>query len=313
MSRPESRQIYQIAKMNMKLTPALSRTNLKFSHIEYEYSSAFDMNFMITLPCHVLYIAKYIIDKNFIYTTGNIDAYDLLVIYGGAVKYEHNDIVYQASAGDALYINSSIPCTITQIGNEPLELIMLSLSGLSPMNYYEIISKHRTEPIHLSSPKKFDSFLEKIVYYMKYPTNQNNVLMVDTMSGIFTELYLSISGDLTRDVYYNHPQWFIDTINYIESQSLSKLQISKIAETLGMSESHFYKIFREYTGTSPYQYILELRIKSAQSMLTTTDHQIKYISYTVGFNSVNHFITHFKNLTGVTPSEYRIQRQNKTR
>lgn len=313
MSRPESREIYQIAKMHMKLTPAVSRANCKFSHIEYEYSSAFDMEFMITLPCHVLYISKYKFDKGFVFTNGNIDAYDLFVIYGGQVEYRHKDIVFQAQAGDALYINSALQSAITQRGDEPLELLMLRLSGLSPMNYYDLISKNRTEPIHLSSPEKLDALLGKIVYYMKYPTNQNNVLMVDTMSGIFTELYLSISGDLNRDMYYNHPQWFIDTINYIEKRSLSNVQISKIAEELGMSESHFHKIFREYTGTTPYQYLLGLRIKSAQSLLASTDHQIKYISYTVGFNSVNHFITHFKKEVGCTPAEYRTQKQKDMR
>lgn len=296
--------------MNMKLTPVSSRVNCKFSHIYYEYSSAFDMEFTVSLPCHVLSIAKYRVDSGFLYRTGNIDAYDLIVLYRGQVEYRYKETIYSVEAGDTIYINTALPCEIAQTGNEPLELLILSLSGMSPMNYYVLLSKNRTEPIHLNSPEKLNAMLEKIVYYMKYPTNKNNVLMVDTMSGIFTELYLNISGDMKLDTYYNHPQWFIDTINYIESRSLSNVNIAKIAEELGMSESHFHKIFREYTGTTPYQYLLNLRITSAQTLLVTTDHQIKYIAYTVGFNSVNHFIAHFKSATGCTPSEYREMKQN---
>ncbi|MBR4206005.1 MAG: helix-turn-helix transcriptional regulator [Clostridia bacterium] len=312
MSRPESREIYQIAKMHMNLTPALSRDQARFSHVYYEYSSAFDVEFMIGMPLHVLSVAKYRSEGGFRYSTGALDVYDLLVIYSGGLEYACKDKTITAGKGDALYINAALPGEVLQKGDEPLEFLILTLSGISALNYYALLSKKRSEPIPLHEPEKIDALLEKIVYYMKYPTNKNNVLLVDAMSGIFTELYLNISGDADRDTYYNHPQWFISTIGYIESRSLSGISVQKLAENLGMSDSRFYRVFREYTGTTPYQYLLNLRVKAAQNLLATTDHQIKYIAYTVGFNSVNHFITHFKEAAGCTPSEYRAMRRNRS-
>ena len=313
MSRPESREIYQIAKMHMKMTPALSRGDFHFSRVYYEYSSAFDVEFMIGMPCHVLSIAKYGTDGPFEYRAGTLDVYHLFVVYAGEIEYVRKDLAVTAGAGEAIYVNAALPGEVRRKGEDPLEFLILTLSGISAMNYYALISKKRTDPIRLTAPEKIDALLDKVVYYMKYPTNKNNVLLVDAMSGIFTELYLSISGDADRDTYYNHPQWFIDTIRYIESRSLAGITIAKIAESLGMSESRFHKVFREYTGTTPYQYLLSLRIRAAENLLTTSEHQIKYIAYTVGFNSVNHFITHFREATGCTPSEYRERRRNPDR
>ena len=72
-----------------------------------------------------------------------------------------------------------------------------------------------------------------------------------------------------------------------------------------MSESLFYRVFRKHTGVSPYRYIINSRINRAQTLLRTTDLQVKFISHTVGFGSVNHFIAHFRKAVGMTPQEYR--------
>jgi|GEM_PF-2065172 len=309
MKSPESREIYQIAQMNMTLGKVSSYDNGKLSHIYYEYSSEFNMEFSIVLPCTVLSAAKYRAEAGYVYKSRYLDIYELIVLYSGQAEYRCGDISYAVSEGDAIFINSSLPCEVCQIGEEPLEFAIISLSGLSAISYYALLGKNRSDPIHIGSLEKINALIEKIAYYMKYPTNLNNVLMVDTLSGLFTELYLSSAGDDNRDAYYRQPQWFIDTIHYIENHAMANVTVSGIAQALDMSESHFHKLFREYTGTTPYQYLLNLRITSAQSLLVSTDHQIKYIAYTVGFNSVNHFIKHFKNAAGCTPTEYREQKQ----
>ncbi len=313
MNNLESREIYRIAKMNMTLGTVLSNDNGRISHVFYEYSSEFNVEFAIVLLCNVLSVARYRAEEGYVRTSSNLDVYELIVMYSGQAEYRCGDTVYTAGAGDALFINSALPCEIRQLGTAPMEFVVINLSGLSAMNYYTLLSKNRTEPIHIGSQERIDGYIDKIVYYMKYPTNLNNVLMVDTMSGLFTELYLNAAGSDNRDSYYRQPQWFIDTIRYIESHAMANITIGGIAESLGMSESYFHKLFREYTGTTPYQYLLNLRINAAQSLLVSTDHQIKYIAYTVGFNSVSHFITHFKKATGYTPTEYREQKQKTIR
>lgn len=72
-----------------------------------------------------------------------------------------------------------------------------------------------------------------------------------------------------------------------------------------MSVSHFLSKFRKATGTSPQNYILNLRITNAQNLLSTTDYKIIEISKLVGFADSMYFCKRFKKKTGLSPSDYR--------
>ncbi len=309
MRSPESRDLDKIAKLYRKLAPLSMRAGCPFSVIDYEYTSTFAMEFMISLPCHILSVAQYQMNSGFTYRTGSMDFYEIFVVYAGSLTYRHQNRTGTVQPGEILFFDSSYLCDIRQAGNKPLTLMSISLSGTSPESYYALMANVNKEPLVFQPPQELHMLLSKIVYYMKYPTNKNNILIVNTMSDIFTELYLSRAVEYTREPIYNQPQWFTDMIRYIEKRTLAGITVREIAKILDMSESHFYKIFHEYTGSTPYQYLLKLRITSAQTLLATTNDQIKSVAASVGFHSVNHFITHFREATGYTPLEYRQARR----
>ena len=70
-----------------------------------------------------------------------------------------------------------------------------------------------------------------------------------------------------------------------------------------------YRLCREFKScyqTSPLQYLHRVRIQAAKSLLVETNLKIHEISYETGYENVNHFIAHFKKITGMTPTEYRL-------
>ncbi len=81
--------------------------------------------------------------------------------------------------------------------------------------------------------------------------------------------------------------------------------IEKLAASLGLSTTHFYRVFREHTGLSPYQYHLQLRVERARQMLLGTTMNIKEIAATLAFESPFHFSNVFKQRTGMSPSQWR--------
>ncbi|MDR0412555.1 MAG: AraC family transcriptional regulator [Dysgonamonadaceae bacterium] len=82
-----------------------------------------------------------------------------------------------------------------------------------------------------------------------------------------------------------------------------------IADRLCLSYSHFRKIFKEYTGYAPKQYIMELKINKSKELLTTTNMYLKEISHSAGFENVEYFCSLFKKNVGISPAAYR----NKTK
>ena len=87
--------------------------------------------------------------------------------------------------------------------------------------------------------------------------------------------------------------------------NISTITGETMAETTCMSYSKFRKIFKEYTGFAPSQYIQEVRVNMAKEFLTNTSRPIKEIAFELGYENKDYFFTAFKKVAGMTPSEYR--------
>lgn len=89
----------------------------------------------------------------------------------------------------------------------------------------------------------------------------------------------------------------------------TNLPQQEIAKNIGMGYSLYRKKFKEYTGVSPAQYQIQLRINKAKDLLTITDQSLKTIANTLGFDIPDYFYRLFRQKTGFTPTEFR--RKNK--
>ncbi len=72
---------------------------------------------------------------------------------------------------------------------------------------------------------------------------------------------------------------------------------------MNLSYSCFRRIFKEYTGFAPAQYLQEIRIQHAKELLTNTNLNVKEIAFESGFENPEYFFTAFRNKTGYTPIE----------
>ena len=98
---------------------------------------------------------------------------------------------------------------------------------------------------------------------------------------------------------------FERAVKYIELNYASDISIDSISAMLYVSSPHFIRVFKQYAGVTPHQYIEKYRMIQARILLCNTILSIKEIANTVGYKSVSNFISHFKNHKGVTPAEYR--------
>jgi len=83
------------------------------------------------------------------------------------------------------------------------------------------------------------------------------------------------------------------------------IKAEEIAEKINMSYSWFRRIFKDYTGFAPAQYIQELKIQKGKELLTNTSLSVKEIAFKMGFENSEYFFTAFKKKTGMTPIQYR--------
>ena len=85
------------------------------------------------------------------------------------------------------------------------------------------------------------------------------------------------------------------------------LLASTAAAELGMSESRFSRFFRRATGNTFTDFVNQVRVNRACQLLMETDRQVTRICYEVGFNNVANFNRRFREIKGMTPSEFRHQ------
>jgi AraC-like DNA-binding protein len=78
-----------------------------------------------------------------------------------------------------------------------------------------------------------------------------------------------------------------------------------MAATVGMGTTLFNEKVKSYSGFSPLNYLINIRISEAIKLLKKPDMNVTDIALDTGFYSSQHFSTTFKKLTGYTPSEFR--------
>ncbi|NKN35234.1 helix-turn-helix transcriptional regulator [Agrobacterium sp. a22-2] len=94
-------------------------------------------------------------------------------------------------------------------------------------------------------------------------------------------------------------------VAYLEENLAEPFNLAQLAETVGMSEFHFSRLFKKATGLSPSRYFIRQRIARAQLLLQETDTSIIEIGMLVGYSSPSHFAQVFRRETGLPPSHYR--------
>ena len=95
----------------------------------------------------------------------------------------------------------------------------------------------------------------------------------------------------------------------LREKYLSKLQkppaITQTAKEMNLSPSRLRQLFKIELGTSPTEYLKDLRLEKASELLTTTHLRVKDISWQVGIRDQSNFVRDFKKKYGTTPTEHR--------
>lgn len=81
------------------------------------------------------------------------------------------------------------------------------------------------------------------------------------------------------------------------------------ADKLGLSSSYLSQYFKQQTGDTLTSYVAALRIRKACSLLETTTMPLQIVSESIGYYNLISFIRRFKQITGVTPGEWRRAHQ----
>lgn len=102
----------------------------------------------------------------------------------------------------------------------------------------------------------------------------------------------------------NH--WIIERVKHVINENYrGNLKSSDLAEYLDITPNYFSSIFKQETGKSFSEYLNEVRIQKAKTLLLQTTSKVSDIAEQVGYKEYKYFAKIFKEMNGITPTEYR--------
>lgn len=134
-------------------------------------------------------------------------------------------------------------------------------------------------------PKKYQSMIQLLHF------------MADHLS--------SVSNQLAIRQNNAEPVFIARARKYIEENITEELPLSRVAQAVHTSSFYFCKMFKKVTGLNFTHYVSRVRVEKAKTLLANPNLRISEIAFDVGFQSLTHFNRVFRNITGVSPTQFR--------
>ena len=251
--------------------------------------------------------------------------YLLVYVQEGRCLFTVDGRPYELRKGDfcliqpgSLNILEGLTDTVTPFAHFDLfyhpdrELSFPTRAGQTDLHEYRHLMQPRLDqlaqteiPVKLrpANPGKLrDTFL-KAVEYWQYP----DLLLQLRAQSAMTEAAIMI----LEDVLPQNPAWRAASpaLNWISSyfsfHLSDPLSVEDMARRAHLSPSRFHELFKQQYGTTPHQYLMDMRISHACELLRNTALTQEQIAVYCGFSNVHHFSKAFKRKIGMPPGQFR--------
>lgn len=172
--------------------------------------------------------------------------------------------------------------------------------------------------IDLISPEKPILHVEPVAYWLRRleacldthgATGQAGTLrQVCQLQSLLAEILCVADGSTQPQ-----PHWLESACNALSDGSMRPMDLPKLARSLGISFETFRKKFTQIMGIPPSQYRAARTIDRACSLLLESDILGKEIALRLGFTDEYHFSKRFKQITGLSPIQFRRQNSGQAR
>ncbi len=95
-----------------------------------------------------------------------------------------------------------------------------------------------------------------------------------------------------------------EAIQYMKKHYSEDISLEKIANRFFLNQTYFSRLFKQYTGSTFTDYLIELRMEKAKELLGQGKYKVYEVSQMIGYRSEKYFFRVFKQYTGCSPTEY---------
>ena len=96
-------------------------------------------------------------------------------------------------------------------------------------------------------------------------------------------------------------------IDFLNDNYTEDVKIEQLSQMIALNKYYFIKLFKTFTGYTPYDYLVKIRMEHAKNLLSKSNISVNELALNLGYSSFSSFSRAFKAYTGYSPSEYRMQ------
>ena len=225
-----------------------------------------------------------------------VDFNDLTFVHEGQLSYMIDGTAFTVNPGQAMYCPD---------GSSRYRMKGTENAIYTSLNFRCAPENRLPLPYHIFDADSFDIrfYLDKIVELYEH-SGEYEKAKCDAFTALVAYTLLeNVSGS-------EENKYVADIKNYISCNWNKKLTLEEIASSAHLSPSYSSALFKESTGTSIMDYIINLRITKACDMLKYSDRLISEIAESAGFCDIFYFSRMFKKHMGVSPAKYRSEEKS---
>ncbi|WP_297336551.1 AraC family transcriptional regulator [Algoriphagus sp.] len=247
----------------------------------------------------------------------------LTLIVEGRGQFLSGDYVGRFSAGDVFFLGAHVPHVFRSDPEYFEENTPLSSAGNTVFFDFAALERALGELDELLPLQKFHQFAglcfqvsgstqERVIGLMSHFGESEGLYRFQLAIQFLTilekagnELKQLNHGGVIQGLSEKDGNRMNQVMQYLLQHRFEKISLEETAAVANLSKEAFCRFFKLRTRKTFTQYLLQLRINEAQKLLQETDLGISEIAYRVGFENLSYFNRTFKNITGLTPRDFK--------
>ncbi len=220
-------------------------------------------------------------------------------IYSGEFCIRNGEKGYLGEAGDLFLLHPGLDHDLMFQSDRKCRKLGCIISGWMLPELLKSFQLEHVEVIHLPDPRRLDEILDQIQETLRIGMGRS---ACERNTGLTFELLQMLSNVHQEQPL---PREIAQILDFFEEHCSEELNMTRLAESYGMTLPTLNKRFRAALHMTPYQYLIKLRMHRALSLLQTDEWAVKEIAEMCGYRNPLHFSSEFHRVFGCSPREFR--------
>ena len=255
------------------------------------------------LPIYVVTVGVDIFAENDLVTIRpkGIPDHQFIFTTSGKAQFFFGDSKRYAEPGSFIYHAPNTPHYYEAVSNEPWVSYWITFSMQHNFSLFEL--KNGVYDFNDVSP--FTDLIDEII------SLKNNFGFGENASVLLYKMILMLKRYLAKSstIMRNDINAILrPSLDYINEHVREDIPLSTLASLAGITPGYYCKIFKDYYHIRPLEYVRQLRIQYAKTLLVVQrDLSVSDIGEKIGYQNPSYFIKQFKKFENITPKEFRKQ------